>query len=47
MTSASVSPIQIAELAVRSSSSRTILGMIAVRAGRKKIEIVVSRKTSG
>jgi hypothetical protein len=45
--SASVSTIHRAELAVRSSSSRTIRGSTATRAGRKKIETVVMRKASG
>jgi len=39
--------MQIALFAVSSSSSATMRGRIAVRAGRKKIEIEVSRKTSG
>jgi hypothetical protein len=47
MTSAIVSPIQRAELAVSSSSSRTSRGRIATRAGRKKIEIDVNRNASG
>ena len=46
-TSASESPSQIAELAATSSSSLTIRGITAVRAGRKKIETVVRAKTSG
>ncbi len=46
-TSAIVSPIHIAELAVTSSSSSTICGSTATLAGRKKIEIVVTRNTSG
>ena len=47
MTSAKVSPAHSAELAVTRSSSATIRGRIATRAGRKKIEIVVIRKISG
>ena len=47
MTSAIVSPTHIAEFAVSSSSSRTIRGRAATRAGRKKIEIDVTRKMSG
>ena len=47
MTSAIVSPTHSAELAVTSSSRRTIDGRMATRAGRKKIEIVVSTKTIG
>ena len=46
-TSANVSLSHVAEFAVTSSSSRTTLGITAVRAGRKKIETVVSRKTNG
>jgi len=46
-TSASVSLSHVTEFAVTSSSSRTTLGVTAVRAGRKKMETVVSRKTSG
>src|SRR5450756_1773933 len=46
-TSASVSLIHVAEFAVTSSSSWTTLGITAVRAGRKKIETVVSRNTRG
>ena len=47
MTSAIVSPTHIAELAVMSSSRSTSCGMIATRAGRKKIEIDVTMKISG
>ena len=47
MTSAIVSPTHIAEFALSRSSSGTIRGRIATRAGRKKIEMVVTRKISG
>ena len=47
MTSAMVSPTHIAELAVTRSSSSTICGRIATRAGRKNIETEVTRKISG
>ena len=45
--SANVSAIHVAELAARRSLERTMRGMIAVRAGRKKSEIDVMRKSSG
>ncbi len=45
--SAKVSPTHSAELAAMRSSEATIRGTIAPFAGRKKIEIVVTRKTSG
>ncbi len=45
--SASVSASQFAEFAVSRSSDRTIRGITASRAGRKKIEIDVTAKISG
>ena len=47
MTSAATSAIHSAEFPVSRSSSSTMRGRIATRAGRKKIEIVVTVKTSG
>ena len=47
ITSAIVSPTHSAEFAVSRSRSGTICGRIATRAGRKKIEIVVTAKTIG
>ena len=47
MTSAIVSPTHSAEFALRRSSSGTICGRIATRAGRKKTEMLVTRKISG
>ena len=42
-----VSPTHSAELALRRSSSGTICGRIATRAGRKKTEMLVMAKISG
>ena len=47
MMSAIVSPTHIAEFALSKSSSGTILGRIATRAGRKNTETLVTRKISG
>ncbi len=45
--SANVSPTHSAEFAATRSSEATSRGRIAPFAGRKKIEIVVTRNTSG
>ena len=47
MTSPNVSPTHIAEFADSRSSSSTMRGRMATRAGRKKIDTVVIRNTSG